>query len=93
MLDGEALDRCPRRPFFDDPKWFSELYHIHGWLEKGFLPDGGTWRDQGAKIPVFMATIDMAVRDGQALLDKRQKAKTERAGPRGAPGDPRRGGL
>lgn len=83
MFDQDEgwLDRCPMRPYFENPLWFNEVMEMFVWVKRGFLPAGGTWRDQPAKTSFFLNVIEKALGDAQEELDNRQKREAKKSAP------------
>lgn len=78
-MDGEELYRCPRRPWLDNPQLYNELFDYYNWMEKGYLPDPGTYDDQGVKFRPFMGIIRTALHDAQKATHERQVARQHTA--------------
>ncbi len=78
-MDGEDLWHCPRRPFLDSPEWFNWLFTSYQWMKRGFLPDGGTWLDQGAKLVELLQVIDVAIHDANETKRKQEEQKVAKA--------------
>ncbi len=72
IFDDVELDRCPRRPFLDDPVWFDSIYTAHGYLQKGMLPIAGTYLDLPNKLNTAFKVIDSAVHFAEEEDKKKQ---------------------
>lgn len=77
--EAEQLERCPRRPYHDNPRWYHELFAAWGYVQKGLLPESGSWRDQPAKLPPLLEVIDAALAEGQKEHEKQEKRRQDRA--------------
>lgn len=86
-LDGEDLQRCPLRPYLDDPGAHNELMALYGWYRRGLLPDPGTMLDQSASLVEAFLVVDAAVRDAERERAERDKQSRKRAagGPKHPP--------
>lgn len=79
IFDGEEIKRCPKRPFLENPVYFNDLYMIHHWVGKGYLPDPGTYEDQGAKLPVLLYIIDAALSEADETIAAKHRAAQDHA--------------
>lgn len=84
VFDGETLDRCPRRPFLDDPEWFDSIFTSYSWVQKGFLPVQGTYHDIPNKLATCFKVIDQAIHYAEDE-DKKTQARRARQGPPAPP--------
>lgn len=53
-FSGKRQARCPRRPMFENPGWFSQLTLVYNHYRAGFLPHGGGLFDQHCLFPEIM---------------------------------------
>lgn len=70
-VTGQARDRCPRRPIFEDIVWYNRLISAFNAYKAGFLPHRGGMEDQAALFPETMALID-------GTIDKCDQVKQQR---------------
>ena len=77
-LDGEELDRCPVRPYKDDPGSFDDVLQAYSWFKAGMLPDPGTVLDQAEPFLAAVSVLDKAVRGAQEARAKKSRAAAER---------------
>ena len=75
MMDGEQLWRCPRRPYFEDPRWFNEVFQAYRWREKGYLSQGGGYDDEVCTFPDLMDVIDTALSDAAEAKQKKEERR------------------
>lgn len=83
-IDGEDHYRCPRRPIYEDPESFSELFFLWGGYNKGFLPEPGGIYSQPAVLVEHFKTIEGALVMCQRERDRREKVKQTRVRTRNA---------
>ena len=90
-LDDETSRRCPLRPFLDDEN-VGRLMHAYNWVQKGFLPNDGTYLDQPTNLIQAISIIDTAIHDAEENKrhEAEMKAQRERrtaagASPEGRP--------
>ena len=85
VIDNEPVFRCPRRPFLEDPTWFNTVWSTANWVERGFLPESGTWLDQPAMLSQALSIVDKATADAREYKheseERRRRAQqqTQRA--------------
>ncbi len=91
MLDGEELERCPLRGFYEDPVGYNELFHRYRLAhQQGYLSDPGLWPDQAACFVAYANIITTATDEAQDSLrkkrEKEQNIERRRAAAKGPPG-------
>ncbi len=79
QFGDERTLRCPRRPYLDDQDWFNRILEAYDWMEKGFLPNPGTWRDQDNRFISFCNVIEGAKVKADAIAEKAQESKRTQA--------------
>ncbi len=45
-LGDEQLDTCIRRPLYDHPQWFNDVFTTYNMYKNGFLPNEGSYLAQ-----------------------------------------------
>lgn len=61
VLDGEELERCPRRPILDDPQFYGEFFRLYRAYQKGLLPEEGALNSQPYKLMEFFTITDLTL--------------------------------
>lgn len=84
LFDGQSFDRCPVRPFLEDPAWFNEIWEAYLWAEKGYLPDGGTWQDQPLKLISLMNLVRQYMQEAQEAERAAREENSRRMAARAA---------
>lgn len=85
-LDGEKVDRCPMRPYLDDPGGFNELMERHRWAKAGNFLDPGGLLDQATQFVECSGVIEAAMDEAERVRrerDDRTKKVVEKAGREG----------
>lgn len=73
MLDGQELERCPRRPIYEEPEYWLEMLQLWQDFTDGLLPeDGGTLSQPAYMMQAFRIFI-RAQRDADKLLEDKKK--------------------
>ncbi len=62
----EVWDRCPRRPYLEEPGWFNAIFEAYRWYQRDHFPDEGQWLDQSAKLVRYIEVIEAALAEGEA---------------------------
>ena len=82
-LDGVDLDRCPMRPFYEDPGTFNMIFQQYRWLKDGLLMDPGLILDQAHRFVVYSMVITQALdtvsEDRRVKQEKEQNAQARKA--------------
>lgn len=68
-FDKETITRCPLRPFKDDPQYFSDIFKLYSFREKGILPEQGAYFDQPSYYLEAMTEMDSAISDSYNIKD------------------------
>lgn len=55
---GEKQLRCPRRPIYEDPALWSEMFWLHAKYTEGMLPEEGALLSQPYKLYRYLRLID-----------------------------------
>lgn len=76
-MDGERLERCPLRPYKDNPFLFSELFKLYNFREKGILPDDGAYYDQANAYVELMLEMDSAIADRMDVKETYTKERNK----------------
>ncbi len=76
MFDGAPMERCPMRPWLDDPASLNDVFKFFRWYRQGLLPDEGGIIDQSNTYVSAMLTVDRGLDD--AMSEKQKKAERER---------------
>jgi hypothetical protein len=58
--EGE-LDRCIKRPVYENPEWFSEILTTYRAYQKGFLPNEGALNSQPKGFLQMVNIVDDAL--------------------------------
>lgn len=78
-LDGEELNRCPRREFKEFPAYYGHLMWLYTQWQKGFLPEEGGLNSQPFRLVESIRIIDTAIGAVQAHEEEMERRKTARA--------------
>ena len=70
-VDGEARDRCPRRPIYENINWYNRLIAAFNAYKAGFLPHAGGMNNQAALFSDLMSVIDATVAQCDEARQKR----------------------
>ncbi len=74
-LDGVDLDRCPMRPFFEDPQGYNLIFQQYRWMKDGLLTDPGLILDQAHRFVAYSMVITAAI--DRVNEDRRAKQEQE----------------
>lgn len=88
MFDGQPIDRCPMRPYFEEPYWYNTLMERYRWVKDGFLPDPGLLPDQATAFLTYKLVIDLATNEAdhqeQEKREKEQRMAEHRSRMKGS---------
>ncbi len=73
VLDGEELECCPLRGFYEDPQGYNDLFRRHRLAREGFLSDPGLWPDQAAAFVELSTVIMQATDEAQDTIRKKRE--------------------
>lgn len=97
QFDGRMMERCPMRPFFEDPEHFNQLFVLYRWYSKQLLPDLGTVMDQSNRLVGYSLVIDIALddseREKQRKREREAKSQQSKMSARGSKQNRRPGGY
>lgn len=85
VMDGKALDTCPRRPFMqgdEDYDGISEVLWYYAAYKRGQTPDAGGLQDQPGMLLDLFRVIDGAV----GTIEMAQQEEARRTNARGGSG-------
>ena len=74
-LDGVVVERCPRRPLLDNPRWLNEVFWLYSNWSKGILPDGSTLHTNPALLTEAIRAIDDAMHEAKIERDQREQRR------------------
>jgi hypothetical protein len=74
-IDGEVVERCPRRPLLDTPDFFSAAFWLYGNYDRGILPEGGTLKSNPHKLVQVFRVIQTAKDDALEERERRERRK------------------
>ena len=76
-FDKKEITRCPLRPFKEDPQFFSDIFRLYSYREKGFMAETGGVYDQPNYYFEIMSDMDQAVSDSYTIKEdmKREEDK------------------
>jgi hypothetical protein len=74
-LDGELLERCPRRPLLDKPALLGKTFWLYRNFDRGILPEEGSLLSQPNKLMRMFAVLDDAKNAAQSEQSKRDQHK------------------
>jgi hypothetical protein len=72
-FDGEKINRCPLRPYKDDPGYYSELFKLYSFREKNVMAEVGGFYDQPNFYVEAMSEMDSALNDVQDVKEHTEK--------------------
>ncbi len=90
-MDGEILERCPMRGFYEDPVGYNDLFHRYRMAKDGFLSDPGLWPDQAAAFVTLSTVIMQASDEAQGTLQKKREREANEQRRRAAAGSTPKG--
>lgn len=82
-IDGEMSTTCIRRPMFDNPAWFNEVYTMYKMYKAGFLPNEGSYLAQPPSFLQLINVIDSTLADCDEIKQQeedRKKRNKKRSG-------------
>lgn len=80
-FDGEVQDTCPRRPFFDNPQFYNDLFFLYTNYQRGILPEEGSLLSQPHRALVLLRKMEgaqAAAQDEQQKQEQKQAANRQR---------------
>jgi hypothetical protein len=78
-LDGDVLDRCPRRPLLDNPSLFVDIFWLFRNYDRGILPEEGSLLSQPHKLVRIFEALDNAKNSANAeQMSREQKKSSQR---------------
>lgn len=69
-FDGERITRCPLRPYKEDPQFFSDIFKLYSFREKGILAEEGGFFDQPNYYVEVMVEMDSCISDSYNIKDE-----------------------
>ena len=74
-FNGEAIDRCPRRPLLDDPTLYDELFWLFHNYKLGMLPEGGGLNSNPNKLVQMLRILHNAEAQATSERDAKERKK------------------
>ncbi len=68
---------CPRRPIYENPSFYSDLFWVYSNYKLGILPDAGSLLEQSYKLMFFIRHIDSII--DECNKEREEKAKKSRS--------------
>lgn len=72
------MTRCPLRPYKENPQFYSELFKLYAFREKGVLAEAGGVFDQPNAYVELMVEMDGAISDSSDAKEDIKKEEDER---------------
>jgi hypothetical protein len=69
FFDKDYMTRCPLRPYKEDPQFYSDLFKLYSFREKGILPEDGGYFDQPNYYIEAMVEMDSAIADSYTIKE------------------------
>jgi hypothetical protein len=77
-FDGEKQTRCPLRPFKEEPQFYSDVFKLYAFREKGVLAEEGAFYDQPNYYVDLMTEMDSAISDSYTAKEDMKKEEDNR---------------
>lgn len=79
------LDRCPRRPIFEDPLFYDRLFQAYAHWKQGILPEEGSLLSQPSVLTQMVQVIDGELADIRGRRDREDQGRPTPTPGRGLP--------
>jgi hypothetical protein len=70
---AEEWKECPRRPIYDDPRGYSDLFALAGAYERGVLPEDGGLQSQPYRVMRLIRLVEHF--RAECFEEKRQQGR------------------